>query len=166
MIVAWVFLVIATALTSFSVSHAEHGERRLFTAVALSLPFLLVRLVYSVFSTFTTKKEFNLLDGSPTILLCVALIEEFIIVLLFEGIGLTLRKVVREEHVEGARIIPSSDSNTYSAPQQRQQQQQNGGSNNKVLKVLQYTIIGRIVMSFIPHKEEDVEMHHQHCVQK
>jgi hypothetical protein len=166
MIVAWVLLVIATALTSSSVSHAEHGERRIFMAVALALPFLLVRLVYSIFSTFTTNKSFNLLDGSPTVLLCVALIEEFIIVLLFEGTGLTLRKVVKEEHVEGARIIPSSDSNTYSAPQQRQQPQ-NRGSDNKVLKALQYTIIGRIVMKFIPSNENDLEMQHQqHYVQK
>jgi hypothetical protein len=81
-------------------------------------------------------------------------------VLVFEGTGLTLKKVVHEEHVEGARIIPSSDShgNTYAAPQQRQQKR---GSDNKVVKVLQYTIIGRIVMSLIPNREKDVEMQHQ-----
>lgn len=77
MIVAFVLLCTATAITSFSVSHAEHGERRLFLAVVLAIPFLLVRLVYSIFSTFTKNKSFNLLDGSVTILLCVALIEEF-----------------------------------------------------------------------------------------
>lgn len=42
MIIAWVLLAIATALTSFSVSHAEHGERRLLMAIVLALPFLLV----------------------------------------------------------------------------------------------------------------------------
>jgi hypothetical protein len=161
MIIAWVLLVIATALTSSSISHAEHGERRLLMAIVLALPFLLVRLIYSIFSTFTHEQSFNLLDGSVTVLLCVALIEEFIVVLIFEGTGLTLKKVVHEEHVEGARIIPSSDSNsnTYAAPQQ--QRQQKSGAGNKVLKALQYTIIGRIVMAFIPNKEKDVEMQHQ-----
>jgi hypothetical protein len=46
-------------------------------AVVLAIPFLLVRLVYSIFSTFTHNKSFNLLSGSVTILLCTALIEEF-----------------------------------------------------------------------------------------
>lgn len=122
-------------------------------AIVLALPFLLVRLVYSILSTFTHNRNFNLLDGSVTVLLCVALIEEFIVVIIFEGTGLTLKKVVREEPVEGARIIPSSDSD-YAGTQQRQRQ--SGG--NKVLKVLQYTIIGRVIMAFIPNKEKDVEM--------
>jgi len=87
----------------------------------------------------------------------VALIEEFIIVIIFEGTGLTL-KVIKEEHVEGARIIPSSDSNSYSAPQQRQQR---GGVGSGVMKVLKYTIIGRIISSMMGEKEKDVEMQNQ-----
>jgi hypothetical protein len=82
---------------------------------------------------------------------------------------LTLKKVVREEHVEGARIIPSSDSNTYSAPQQGRQGRRQGrrGGQNKVMKVLSYTIIGRIISAFMNDKERDVEMQNQeHYVQK
>jgi hypothetical protein len=164
MIVAWICLVISTALTSFSISHAEHGERRLLMAVALSIPFLLVRLIYSIFSTFTRNKSFNLLNGNPTILLCVSLIEEFIIVLIFEGTGLTLKKLVREEHVEGARVMPGSG---HSSSQQQGQHQQRSGTENKVLRVLQHTIIGRIVMLFIPSRENEVQLQHeQHYVQK
>ena len=76
-----------------------------------------------------------------------------------------LKKVVREEHVEGARIIPSSDSNSYSPPQQRRQGRRGGG--NKVMKVLSYTIIGRIISGFMNDKKKDVEMQRQeHYVQK
>jgi hypothetical protein len=77
---------------------------------------------------------------------------------------LTLKKVVREDHVEGARIIPSLDSNAYSAPQQRQQQR---GVGSKIMKVLSYTIIGRIISAFMGNREKDVEMQRQeHYVQK
>jgi hypothetical protein len=160
MIVAYVLLVVATIITSFHVSHAEHGERRLFTAIIIALPLILVRLIYSIFTTFTHNKSFNLLSGSPTVLLCVALIEEFLVVVCFEATGLTLKRVVREEHVQGARIIPSSDSNAYSAPQQPQRQQKQG-AGGKILKVLSYTIIGRIIVSIIGNKEKDVEMQNQ-----
>jgi hypothetical protein len=78
-----------------------------------------------------------------------------VIVVIFEGTGLTLKKIVKEEHVEGARIIPSSDSNTYSAPQQRRQPK---GVGSKVMTVLSYTIIGRIITSLMGNKEQDVEM--------
>jgi hypothetical protein len=62
MIVAWVLLAIATALASFSISHAEHGERRLLMAIVLALPFLLV----SVWSLhyYTMLTEINRSDSS------------------------------------------------------------------------------------------------------
>jgi uncharacterized membrane protein len=165
-ILAYILLLSATAFTSFSISHAQHGERRLFTAIVIALPLLLVRLIYSIFSTFTTNKSFNLLSGNPTILLCVALIEEFLVVVCFEGTGLTLEKVVKEEHAEGARIIPSSDSNSYTATQQRPQQGQKG-VGGKIMTVLSYTIIGRILTSMMGNREKDIEMQNQqHYVSK
>lgn len=150
MIAAWALTVVATIMTSFSISHAEHGEKRLIVAIAFSLPFLAVRLVYSIFSTFTTNKHFNLLTGSPTVLLCVALIEEFIVVVLFEGVGLTLAKV--EKPVEGTRV-PSSDSAEHALPPQKEQQ------DNAALRFAKRTITGRLLMSMMPDKHnKDVEM--------
>ncbi len=99
LIVSYVAIIISTILISFSLSHAEQGEKRLFVAVVFALPFLLVRLVYSIFSTFTHNRNFNLLTGNVTVLLCVALIPEFICVAMFEFMGLTLRKAVKVEHV-------------------------------------------------------------------
>ena len=75
-----------------SVSHAEAGEKRILSAVAASLPLLLIRLIYASVYTFGNSRRFSALSGSVTILLCMALLEEMAIVLIFEGVGLTLRK--------------------------------------------------------------------------
>ncbi|HEX4172274.1 MAG TPA: hypothetical protein VHY82_07325, partial [Acetobacteraceae bacterium] len=58
-IVCYVAIVICTILIFFSISHASHGEKRIFFAVALALPFLLVRLVYSIMSSLVNNQHFN-----------------------------------------------------------------------------------------------------------
>lgn len=162
-IIAYIAILVLTAFLSFHTSAAEKGEKRLFLAVALSLPFLLVRLIYSIVFTFTHNKDFNLLTGSVTVVLCVALIEEFIIVIIYEGMGLTLKRVSPEEHVEATQQIPSHDSvapmqNKYAGAGQAPRQQR---KENVFLKIAKYSILGRLVMAFIPKKDQDVEMQQQ-----
>jgi hypothetical protein len=79
-------------------------------------------------------------------------------VIILEAVGLTLQKVVKEEHVEGSRQIPSSDSTEYASGYRApQQQKQTGG--NKVLNLAKKTIIGRIVMALVPSGgNQDLEM--------
>lgn len=145
-IVSYAALLVFLAVTYPSVQHAEPGEKRIFLALALSMPFIFIRLVYSCFSTFTTRSQFNLLDGSTTILLCVALIEEFICVVIYEATGLTLQKAVKaEQHVEAATELRNLDSNAQLNPGKP-----SGG--NRALNIAKRTIIGRIVMAFIPDK--------------
>ena len=170
-IVSYLGIVLATILTSFSISHAEHGEKRLLVGVAISLPFLLIRLIYSCMSTFTKNKNFNLLEGNVTVLLCVALIEEFIVVVVYEVIGLTLRQVPKEQHVEATQQVRNVEGAQF--PSQRipaQQQRRSGGAGNKALNIAKKTIIGRIVMAFVPDNsnDRDLEMQRQqqHYVQK
>jgi hypothetical protein len=154
LIVSYVAIIIATVIAFFSISHTEAGEKRLVVAVAVALPFLLVRLVYSIFSTFTHNTKFNLLEGNVTILLCVALIEEFAVVVIYESVGLTLYKVAREEHGEGY-VVAGSDGPEHSLPGK-------SGAGEMALRVLKATIIGRIVASiFSSHKDRDVELQHQ-----
>jgi len=145
-VVSYVAIVIITIITSFSISHAEPGEKRILLAVAISLPFLLIRLVYSIMSGLAGDKHFNLITGSVTILLCVALIEEFIVVVIYESVGLTLRQVPKNQHVQGyaheAQPLPGTPS---SGAQYRQQPVQ----GNRALRIAKKTIIGRIVMAFI-----------------
>lgn len=90
---SFVIILAVTIILSFSVSHAEPGEKRILLAVACSLPLLLVRFMYSVMFTFKDEQAFSSLVGSVTSLLCMALLEEIGVVLIYEGTGLTLRKV-------------------------------------------------------------------------
>lgn len=160
LIVSYGLIVIFTILISFFVKHAEAGEKRLFLAVALALPFLGVRLVYSGLSTFSTNPKYNILTGVVTIFLCVALIEEFIIVVIFEVVGLTLRKQVKEQRVEGTRQVDSSSSSDPMYVQPGEQKK--GGAGNMVLNIAKKTIIGRVVMAIAGSRgrsqERDVEM--------
>lgn len=152
-IVSYVAIVIATIFVSFSVKHAAQGEKRILAAVALSLPFLLVRLVYSILSTFAHNKNFNLISGSTTILLCVAFIEEFIIVIIFEGVGLTLPQVTEPEYEDAPAELQADGTYAEAAPLQPKP----SGAGHVVLSIAKKTILGHIVMAFIP-KDKDVEM--------
>jgi hypothetical protein len=142
---SFVIIVIVTILISFSVSHAEHGEKRLLAAVGLSLPFLLVRLVYSSISTFTSNTSFNSVSGNVTIFLCMALIEELIIVVIYEACGLTLQKAGRYE-------VPPEADGTHS---EGFAQKQPGGAAQAAAAIGRRTIIGRLIMG---RGDGDVEM--------
>ncbi|KAI0202766.1 hypothetical protein F4808DRAFT_58208 [Astrocystis sublimbata] len=90
-IAGFALLVVATAIMALKVSYAEPGEKRLVLAVALSLPFLLVRVLYSAIGTFRPNSDFSLARGSIFIYLGTAVIEEIIIMLIVEIMGLTLQ---------------------------------------------------------------------------
>lgn len=90
-------IVTVTGQTGFSIASAEFGEERLLSAVAASLPFFTVRLMYAAIGTFGHDERFNSITGSVTICLWMALLMELAIVVIFEGVGLTLRKIPQEE---------------------------------------------------------------------
>lgn len=168
-IVSFVAVAAATIIVSASVSHAEPGEKRLAVAVALSLPLLLVRLIYGCLSNFSHDKTFNQLDGSPTAILCMAVIEEFIIVSLYMGTGLTLRKLDRtgQEPPEGAYTSDQIRNDTSGETPLQARSQQTPRKENPVLKIAKMTIIGRIITSLMGsgNRERDYEMQQQY-VQK
>lgn len=93
-IASFVLIVLTTIILSFSVSHAEPGEKRLLLAVGLSLPFILVRLVYSSMSVFGSNPDFNTVTGNVTILLCMGVLMELAAILIYEAVGITLQKAV------------------------------------------------------------------------
>ncbi|THV53576.1 hypothetical protein BGAL_0047g00290 [Botrytis galanthina] len=170
-IVSFVAIIATTILTSFSISHAENGEKRILLGIAIALPFLFVRLLYSVLSTFVSHSTtFNALNGSVTVLLCMDLLEELVIVLVYLAIGVTLKvkpkNVVADAEMQPLPGTSDSDEPLRQRNQQRQIQQQNQkpGAENVVLRIAKKTIIGRLVMSFKPEKNADVEM--EHYVQK
>ncbi|CAF9921131.1 MAG: hypothetical protein ALECFALPRED_001716 [Alectoria fallacina] len=105
-IASFVAIMATAAILSLSISHAEPGEKRILLAVAVSLPLLLVRLIYASIYTFGKSSDFSALSGSVTILLCMALLEEIAIVLVYEGVGLTLRKVIKQDVATGEQNRP------------------------------------------------------------
>ncbi|KAJ5159786.1 uncharacterized protein N7482_006790 [Penicillium canariense] len=54
------------------------GQKKLFLAILLSWPFLLVRVVYSAIADFTDDPRFAILTGDATIYLCMDVLEEII----------------------------------------------------------------------------------------
>jgi hypothetical protein len=87
---SYVLITLTTIILSFTVSHAEPGEKRLLLAVGLSLPFLLVRLIYSAIAVFGNNASFN---SNTTIVLCMALLMELAAFIIYEAVGITLQKV-------------------------------------------------------------------------
>jgi len=162
-IVSYVMIVIGTIVTSFSMPHAEPGEKRILIALAVSLPFLAIRLVYSIMSIIANDHKFNSFEGSVSVLLCMALLEELVIVVTYEIVGLTLKVIPKKQDVEH---LPST---TYSDGRPIPGVDNNKGSNvgSKILKIAQKTIIGRIIMALIPKKDNrGVEMQDQQFVRK
>ncbi|QSZ37175.1 hypothetical protein DSL72_009269 [Monilinia vaccinii-corymbosi] len=164
-IFSFVALLVTTILTTFSISHAEQGEKRILLAISLALPFLFVRLLYSILSTFVAHStEFNSFTGSVTVLLCVALLEELVIVVIYLGIGLTLHAQPKVRVVQGeSQRVPWTSDGQGPFGQQTQQGQtqkhdQGSGAGNVVSRAAKKTIIGRLVMAFVPENREDVEM--------
>ncbi|KAH8801681.1 hypothetical protein F5884DRAFT_524141 [Xylogone sp. PMI_703] len=160
-IVSFVAVVAATVLLATSISHAEAGEKRLILAVGLSLPLLLVRLIYSCLSTFTHRQTFNQLAGNVTVLLCMAILEEFIVVLIYEGTGLTLKKLDKDERIppSGTHLHSQVPSNTSGETPLQQQRRKEARRENPVLKIAKKTIIGRIIVSLVgSRRDENYEM--------
>ncbi|RFU24841.1 hypothetical protein B7463_g11495, partial [Scytalidium lignicola] len=164
-IVSFAAVIVSTIVLSTSVSHAEPGEKRLILAVGLSLPFLLVRLVYSCLANFTHRQTFNQLAGNVTVLLCMSILEEFVVVLLYEGTGLTLKKLDKNESVppQGTHThsqIPSDSSNETPLQQQRQREAK---KENPILKIAKMTIIGHIITALAGSgKKRDYELEQQY----
>lgn len=100
MIAGFGIVVIATILTAFQVNKAEKGEKRLLLAVAIAIPFVAVRVVFSGIAVYGDNPDFSAYRGSTkyaSYLLGMAIIMEMCCVVIFEGVGLTLRRRTKEE---------------------------------------------------------------------
>ncbi|KAH8653516.1 hypothetical protein BX600DRAFT_440581 [Xylariales sp. PMI_506] len=106
MIVGFAILVLATASVASQISHAEPGEKRLALAVGLSLPFLLVRIIYSSIVLFANSPNFSPVKPNVNAQLGMDIIMEMIIVIIVESIGLTLGKMAPGERpVAGSKRV-------------------------------------------------------------
>ncbi|KAE8444300.1 hypothetical protein EG329_000707 [Mollisiaceae sp. DMI_Dod_QoI] len=83
-LVCFALIVLGALTTSIRVSPAKSSEKHLLIAIAVSLPFFLVRLVYSSIQAFGHDADF----GSDTEFLCMAFLMEVAVVLIWEVTGL------------------------------------------------------------------------------
>ncbi|PQE25080.1 transmembrane protein [Rutstroemia sp. NJR-2017a BVV2] len=171
-IVSYAALVMASIITSFSIPHAEDGEKRILLGIAIALPFLFVRLLYAIISTFTHSKRFSSFTGSVTLLLCMSLLMELAVVVVYEGIGVTLRKQRNDQFEESAQQVPSTPGSDQPLNDRHDRSRQqpgkpNSGADNMFLNIAKKTIIGRLIMMAIPEKNDrDLEMQSQRFANK
>lgn len=89
-LIVYILLLILVVITMKDFRNAPHVERRIYFAVAAALPFLAVRLLWSLLSVFSNNKEFAMFGGKPAIQLCMAVLEEFVVVCIYTTVGLTI----------------------------------------------------------------------------
>ncbi|KAI9825306.1 MAG: hypothetical protein M1819_000552 [Sarea resinae] len=87
-----VIFLVQAGIALFTLARIQHvAERRIIYAVCISLPFLAVRLAFSLAGAFDTKSlTFNVLDGNVWAFAFMALFEEFIVVGLYLALGFLL----------------------------------------------------------------------------
>lgn len=82
-LISFIAIVAFALLTVTELSSLPWGEKRSLYAVLASLPFLAVRLLYSILADFVDNSTFNTVDGNVTVQLCMAIIEEFIVLVFY-----------------------------------------------------------------------------------
>ncbi|KAL4873651.1 hypothetical protein BDV12DRAFT_192094 [Aspergillus spectabilis] len=75
-ITVWLFAQLRPTLRVF--------QKKLFLAIALACPLLMIRLIYSAISDYADNSRFAVLEGDPTIYLCMSVLEEIV------AMGLTM----------------------------------------------------------------------------
>ncbi|KAJ5382127.1 hypothetical protein N7517_000038 [Penicillium concentricum] len=70
------------------------SQNRIFFCVLLALPFIAIRILYSLISDFGNNHQFSIVDGDTRIQLVMATLEEFVVVLMYTIVGLITPKSV------------------------------------------------------------------------
>lgn len=104
-IVAFVGLTYFLLVSSSYRSAVPIQERRSPVAVAIAWPFILVRLVYSALAVFLHDSNFSIIGGNVTLHVCLAVLEEFVVVMDYLILGFNLRKLEPEQQGELANRV-------------------------------------------------------------
>ncbi|CAI7630901.1 unnamed protein product [Penicillium glandicola] len=73
------------------------SQKRIFFCVLLALPFIAVRVLYSLIGDFGNHPQFSVVDGDTRIQLVMATLEEFVVVLLYTILGLITPKSISND---------------------------------------------------------------------
>lgn len=80
------------------------GEDALVFSVAVALPFLAVRVLFSILAAFSHDRQFNPATGSETVALFMEVQEEMVVVLIYICAGLKLKTVPEGDRSAGENI--------------------------------------------------------------
>jgi hypothetical protein len=89
-VVIYVLLFALSVVTMKDVGNAPREEKRVYTVVLIALPFIAVRLLWSILSVFGNNSDFSLNSPKPLIQLFMATLEEFIVVVCYTTVGLII----------------------------------------------------------------------------
>jgi hypothetical protein len=101
LVVTFVVVLLITSWLAIRCSHAESRERILGVAVALSMTFFVVRLVYLVLILFYNKGRFSVLSGDAALFGIIVVMPELVVIILYEGVGVKLPKLPKKVQVQG-----------------------------------------------------------------
>jgi len=106
--VVFILLCILTVAAALGCRSTDKGEKPLVIAVAFALPFILVRIIYSLIETFGHSGDFaigNTSTGAVTINLFMETLEECAVVVIYLAVGLHLRSVPIEGTTTGEKVM-------------------------------------------------------------
>ncbi|KAL9026828.1 MAG: hypothetical protein Q9180_007420 [Flavoplaca navasiana] len=92
-----VYTIICFA-TLYALDGVVKSERTILYGLTLAIPFVFLRILYATLAVFKDNNNFAIVDGSATVQLCMAVLMEMIIVIIYCGIGIfvpTERQVER-----------------------------------------------------------------------
>ncbi|KAL8978329.1 MAG: hypothetical protein Q9205_006057 [Flavoplaca limonia] len=95
-----VYTIICFA-TLFALEAVFKSERTIIYGLTMAIPFLFLRILYATLAVFEDNNEFAIVNGSATIQLCMAVLMEMAVVVIYCGIGIFVpeREVERrKEH--------------------------------------------------------------------
>lgn len=88
-LIVYLLLSALVIITMKDVGNAPRGEKRIYFAVLAALPFLAVRLLYSLLAAFSNNSTFSIQGGKPLVQFFMGILEEFLIVVMYTLAGLT-----------------------------------------------------------------------------
>lgn len=81
-----IFVLMTVWLWLQTHSNLRVFQKKLFLAVAISIPFVLVRVIYSALSDYTDIPRFQI-NGSDTVYLCMSVLEEIVAMVVTMALG-------------------------------------------------------------------------------
>lgn len=90
-------------ITVRDISLMVPSQNRIFFCVFIALPFIAIRILYSLISDFGNNHQFSLVDGDARIQLVMATLEEFVVVLMYTILGVITPKSVTNSGITDSR---------------------------------------------------------------